>query len=53
MYLFAPVGSLFTISDDKGRVITQTESTNIDAQYLENGMYLLNSGGQTIRLIKW
>jgi hypothetical protein len=55
--LIAPVGSLFTISDAKGRVIiegiTQTESTNIDAQYLENGMYLLNSGGQTIRLIKW
>jgi hypothetical protein len=54
--LIAPLGSLFTISDAQGRNIlegiTQTETTNINTQHWEKGMYLLNSGGQTVRLIK-
>lgn len=52
----ASVGLSFTISDALGRIIlkgiTQTESTNINAQYWEKGMYLLNIGGQTVQLIK-
>ena len=52
----ASVGLSFSISDALGRIIlkgiTQTESTNINAQYWEKGMYLLNIGGQTVQLIK-